>query len=306
MLQIFKDTHFDFQGMRRIAFVISGILIVVGLAATVLRGGPNYSIDFLGGIEITLRFENPLESESLVRQAMSDIGFPDAEVKFILGNGQQDIMIRVARIDRGEAAIELIQNSLQTHFPDNPIMIRSVDAVGPKIGHELRNAAILSILASLLFIVIYISWRFQYRYAIAAIAALAHDVLIVFGLFSILNLQISLAIIAAFLTIVGYSLNDTIVVFDRVRENVKKLRAKPFLEQVNVSINETLSRTVLTSGTTLIVVLVLYFTGGSVIHDFAFALLAGVIVGTYSSIFVASPILVEWNLAKPEKRTRNR
>lgn len=303
MLQIYKNAHYDFQAKRKIAFTVSGLLILIGLVAMVIRGGPNYSIDFVGGMEIILRFENPV-AETDLRKAMADIGYPDAELKSIAGGGSQDMMIRIERTPEGEKAIEAINSHLAEVFPDNKITIRSVDAVGPKIGKELRRAAILAIFASLFFIVLYLSWRFQYRFGIAAIIALAHDVLIVFGLFNILNMQISLAIIAAFLTIVGYSLNDTIVVFDRIRENVKKLRSRTLFDQINISINETLSRTILTSGTTLIVVLVLYLFGGSVIHDFAFALLAGIIVGTYSSIFVASPVLVEWNLRYPEKRKK--
>jgi preprotein translocase subunit SecF len=302
MLQIFRDTHIDFQGKRKIAFVISTLLIVTGIVVTFLRGGPNYSIDFTGGVQVEIRFEQPI-GESPIRQIMAGFGYTDAEVKKVVGGGEQDIMIRIPAESTDES-VQALTAQLQEAFPENPITILSVESVGPKIGHELRNAAVLAILASLLFIVIYISWRFQYRFAIAAIAALTHDVLIVFGLFSVLNLQISLAVVAAFLTIVGYSLNDTIVVFDRIRENVKKLRSQDFISQVNTSINETLSRTVLTSGTTLIVVLILYFMGGSVLHDFSFALLAGVVVGTYSSIFVASPILVEWNIRKPEKRRK--
>ncbi|MCB2211656.1 protein translocase subunit SecF [bacterium] len=303
MLQIFRNTNFDFQSKRRVAFVISGALILIGIIATIMRGGPNYSIDFTGGLQMMLRFETPVE-ESVVRTAVADLGYTDAEVKTITGRGQQDVMIRIPVLTGHDDLSDELQAGLQAQFPDDPLTVRSVETVGPKIGHELRNAAILAILASLFFIVIYISWRFRYRYAIAALAALTHDVLIVFGLFSILNLQISLAVIAAFLTIVGYSLNDTIVVFDRIRENVKKLRAKKFFDQINISINETLSRTVLTSGTTLVVVFILYFFGGAVIHDFAFALLAGVIVGTYSSIFVASPILIEWDNARPDKRSK--
>jgi preprotein translocase subunit SecF len=303
MLQIFRETNYNFLGKRRAAFFISSTLIVIGIIATIVRGGPNYSIDFTGGLQSVLRFETPVE-QSDVRDAVLDLGFTDAEVKTVTGRGQQDVMIRIPVLDGDDDVSDALQLGLQEHFPDNPITVRSVETVGPKIGHELRNAAILAIVASLFFIVIYISWRFKYRYAIAALVALAHDVLIVFGLFSILNLQISLAVIAAFLTIVGYSLNDTIVVFDRIRENVKKLRARAFIDQTNISINETLSRTVLTSGTTLIVVLILYFFGGPVIHDFAFALLAGVLVGTYSSIFVASPVLVEWDIKRPDKRVK--
>jgi len=301
MLQIFRNTHYDFQGKRRVAFTISGLLILIGIAATIVRGGPNYSIDFTGGLQVVVRFEQNID-EGPVRQALNELNYKDTEVKKVVGGSQQDIMIRIPT--SSDEDVVAFEQALQSTFPENPITVLSVDVVGPKIGHELRNAAYLAVVAALFFIVIYISWRFQYRYAIAAIAALAHDVLIVFGLFSILHLQISLSIVAAFLTIVGYSLNDTIVVFDRIRENVKKLRSSTLIDQINISINETLSRTILTSGTTLIVVLVLYLLGGSVLHDFAFALLAGVAVGTYSSIFVASPILVEWNIRRPEKRRK--
>lgn len=303
MLQIFKNPDYKFQENRKIAFIISGILILIGLVFMFINGGPNLSIDFVGGMQIILRFENQID-EGDMRAALDDLDHADAEVKSIVGGGKQDILIRIEQTPEGEKVIKDIEDGLASKFPNNPFIVRSVDQVGPKIGAELRLAALMAIFASLFFIVIYISWRFQYRYAIAAIIALIHDVLIVFGIFNIFNLQISLAVIAAFLTIVGYSLNDTIVVFDRIRENVKKLRAKPFMAQVDQSINETLNRTILTSGTTLIVVMILYFKGGSVIHDFALALLAGVVVGTYSSIFVASPILVEWNERKPEKRKK--
>ncbi|MDP8205797.1 MAG: protein translocase subunit SecF [Candidatus Electryonea clarkiae] len=303
MFQIIKNPNFDFQSKRRIAFMISAAIILIGLIATVIRGGPNYSIDFVGGIQVILRFENSVD-EATMRSTLSELGYPDAEVKMVVGGGRRDLMIRLIQSSEGTDQVAEVENQLTEHFKDNPYEVLSVDQVGPKIGRELRKAALMAIVASLFFIVIYISWRFQYRFAIAAIIALIHDVLIVFGLFSILNLQMSLAIIAAFLTIVGYSLNDTIVVFDRIRENVKRMRFKSLVEQINTSINDTLSRTILTSSTTLIVVIILFIFGGSVIHDFALALLAGVLVGTYSSIFVASPILVEWNLWHPDKRSK--
>ncbi|MBZ0263105.1 protein translocase subunit SecF [bacterium] len=303
MFRILNNTQIDFQSKRRVAFVISGLLILVGLVSLIVRGGPNYSIDFEGGMQAVIRFDEAVTTTQL-RTELDEIGYSDAEIKTIGGSGHNDLMLRIEQTPEGEKAIHDIQAKLNESFGGNNMTILSIEAVGPQIGHELRRAALLAIVASLFFIVIYLSWRFQYRYGIAAIVALAHDVLIVFGLFSLLNLQISLAVIAAFLTIVGYSLNDTIVVFDRIRENVKKLRSKSLFDQINISINETLSRTILTSGTTLIVVFILYFFGGMVIHDFAFALLAGVVVGTYSSIFVASPILVEWNNRFPEKRKK--
>ncbi len=302
MLQIFHNTHYDFQSKRRIMFIFSGVLVLWGIVSLFI--GPNYSIDFEGGVQIIYRFENPIPVGEM-RTALAEMGYADAEVKKVVQGEYEDLLVRIKQTAEGDVVIDKLKDELNTRFPNNPIAEElSVEQVGPKIGHELRTAAFMAIVWALLFIVIYLSWRFKFRYAIAAIAALTHDVLIVLGLFNLLRLEISLSIIAAFLTIVGYSLNDTIVVFDRIRENVKKLRAKPLFDVINISINDTLSRTVLTSGTTLLVVLVLYLFGGMVIHDFAFALLAGVIVGTYSSIFVASPILIEWNDWKPEKRKK--
>ncbi len=302
-MRIFKNTNYDFQSKRRIAFALSAAIILIGLAVTIVRGGPKYSIDFVGGVSLILRFDTTVD-DGQIREALAGIGYGDAEVKSIVGGGHSDIMIRVEQHPENQKQVEEIQNGIKDHLKGVSYTVINVEQVGPKIGRELRKGAFWSIIASLFFIVIYLSWRFQFRYGIAAIIALAHDVLIVFGIFNILGMQMSLAIIAAFLTIVGYSLNDTIVVFDRIRENVKRLRTKTLFDQINISINETLSRTVLTSGTTLIVVLILFFAGGTVIHDFAFALLAGVLVGTYSSIFVASPILIEWNNRFPEKRRK--
>ncbi|HMA77434.1 MAG TPA: protein translocase subunit SecF, partial [Candidatus Krumholzibacteriaceae bacterium] len=179
-------------------------------------------------------------------------------------------------------------------FPSREITVRRTETVGPKIGEELKKRAWAAIVISLFGILIYISWRFEFRFAVGAIIALIHDILITLGIFSITGKELSLVVIAAFLTIVGYSLNDTIVVFDRIRENFSIRRRESYNRMINISINDSLSRTIVTSFTTLIVVLFLFFIGGEVIHDFAFALLIGVVVGTYSSIFVASPVLVEW------------
>jgi preprotein translocase subunit SecF len=191
-------------------------------------------------------------------------------------------------------AAEKLREELINSYPEREVEIRRTETVGPKIGAELKNRAWAAIVISMFGILIYISWRFQVKFAIGAIIALIHDVLITVGIFSILNKEISLAIIAALLTIVGYSLNDTIVVFDRIRENFSLRRRESYEKMINISINESLSRTVITSLTTLVVVLFLFFMGGEVIRDFAFALVIGIIVGTYSSIYVASPILIEW------------
>ena len=303
-MQFFKNPNFDFQGKRRIAFIISGALLLIGILSLIIRGGPLYSIDFLGGLAIRVQFERPV-SESDVRAALSLVNLGSSEVKTIREvAGEPDILIRVKQEQAGSDAQEQVRTALQEHFKDNPFEVRSVDRVGPRIGSELRKNAILAVLITLILILIYLSWRFEFRFGVGAVAALFHDVLITMGIFSLLNLEISLAIVAAFLTIVGYSLNDTIVVFDRIRENWRKMSSSKLEEVINRSLNETLSRTIITSGTTLVVILILFIFGGQVIHDFAFALLIGVIVGTYSSMYIAAPILLEWGKQDPLKKKR--
>jgi len=202
-------------------------------------------------------------------------------------------------------ASEKMKTEIEKAFPDRRIEIRRTETVGPKIGEEMKDRAWAAIIISLFGILVYISWRFEFKFAVGAIIALIHDILITLGIFSITGKELSLVVIAAFLTIVGYSLNDTIVVFDRIRENFSMRRRRSLEKMVNTSINESLSRTIITSLTTLVVVLFLYFAGGEVIHDFAFALMIGVVVGTYSSIFVASPVVIEWqNRISRKKKAR--
>ena len=194
----------------------------------------------------------------------------------------------------GRDSVSKLRRVLAEDYPDYQIDIRSIDRVGPRIGSELRIKALFAIFAALGLIIIYLWWRFEFLFGVAAVIALFHDVIITLGLFSILNLEISIIVIGAFLTLVGYSLNDTIVIFDRIRENIKRYKDADYTKVINRSINDNLSRTIVTSLTTLLVVLVLFFKGGEVLHSFALALLAGIIVGTYSSIYIASPILVDW------------
>jgi len=293
-MQFFRNTNFDFQGKRRIAFVFSALLLVIGIASIIFHGGPRLSIDFKGGLSMRLQFENTI-SEADVRAALTEIGIGSSEVKTIREmGGNAEILIRVKADEAGANTQEVITNELNEYFVNNSFQVRSVEKVGARIGEELAASAVLAIVVTLLLILFYLSWRFEFKFGVGAVVALFHDVLIVLGLFSLLNLEISLSIVAAFLTIVGYSLNDTIVVYDRIRENLKKHSSSSMKNIINLSINETLSRTIVTSGTTLVVVLMLLLFGGIVIKDFAFALFAGVIVGTYSSIYIASPILLEW------------
>lgn len=304
-MRIFKNTHFDFMGSRKLAFLISGTLIAISLASLIWHGGPHFSIDFKGGTFVELRFVDknsptaeiniPIED---VRAAFAQEGVKNAEIKHY--GSPQEISIQMGVDDDYDALKNQIYADLQEEFPNYNIEERRVESVGPKIGTELVGDAIWAILFSMLLILIYIMFRFEFRFGVGAVLALFHDITITLGFFSLTNLEISVPIIAAILTIIGYSLNDTIVVYDRIRENMKTFKRKTggFAEMVNRSINETLSRTIVTSSTTLIVVVVLYFFGGAIIHDFAIALILGIVVGTYSSIFIASPVLVEWESRK--------
>ena len=310
-MRFFKETNIDFIGRRRPAFLFSLVLILIGLISLAIHKGPKFGIDFIEGTLLELHFDPPASTAEL-RDALNKVTIEDKQLDLskseiqVFGD-RRDVLLKVEEREKGTSVAEAIKAKLRETFPDRipadeKEWLRRQEKVGPKIGGELKQAALIAIIVSLLLILIYISWRFQFRFAVAAIVALFHDVLITVGAFSVLGKEISLAVVAALLTIVGYSLNDTIVVSDRIRENLKTLRREKFPIIVNTSINQTLSRTVLTAGTTFLVVLVLFFKGGEVIHNFAFALLVGIFIGTYSSIFVVSPILVEWHDYSEKKR----
>ena len=300
-MQLFKnETHFDFMGKIKPAMAFSSLLILVGLISIAISGGLKYGIDFAGGTLVQLQFKNPPDIE-VIRDGLKTIGLGESTIQEF--GSKKDILIRVERSEEKlEAVGAMVKRSLSGKFNSDEIIVERVEMVGPKVGRDLREKALLSILYAIIGIVIYISWRFEFQYAIAAIIALMHDVLVTMGAFSILDKEFTLVIVAAFLTIIGYSLNDTIVVFDRIRENLRRKGKLSLSEIINSSINQTLSRTLLTSGTTLLVVLALFFFGGEIIHDFSFALLVGVFVGTYSSIFIASVFLVYWASRKSAHR----
>ena len=302
-MRIVKDTNIDFMSKTFIASCISALLIVVGAVSLITNGGPKLSIDFKGGTLVAVNFTEPVDINK-IRSSLSSVSidgqnfdFSKEEIKHF--GDESNVAIRIASIENEPPRFaNRVSESLASIYPDllpsdKSDFILSIDKVGPKVGAELSSDAVLAILYALGFILIYISVRFEFKYAIGAIAALTHDVLITLGVFSILGYEISLAVIAAFLTIVGYSLNDTIVIFDRVRENVKSLKGSSMEAVINQSINDSLSRTIVTSLTTFLVVLILFLVGGEVIHTFSFAMIVGVVIGTYSSIFVASPIVIK-------------
>ncbi|MAS78350.1 MAG: protein translocase subunit SecF [Candidatus Neomarinimicrobiota bacterium] len=301
-MRIIKDTNIQFMSQKKLGALLSGTVIILGIISLILAGGPLLSIDFKGGTLLAVHFEEPVDVNEF-RSAMSNVNidgqsfdFSKAEIK--LFGGPNDISIRIPHMDQepenfAQKIIKFLKDSFSNKIPESDSdFILSIEKVGPKIGAELSNKAILAILSSLGLILFYISIRFEFNFALGAIAALTHDVFVTLGIFSIMGYEISLPIIAAFLTIVGYSLNDTIVIFDRVRENVKSMKRLSYSEIIDKSINDSLSRTIVTSITTFIVVLILWLFGGEVINLFAFAMMVGVIVGTYSSIFVACPLVL--------------
>ncbi len=297
---ISSKLQIDFMGKFRQALMFSAVLILAGLISIAMQGGLKYGIDFAGGTLIQLKFKSAPDIED-IRAGLKGIGLADSTIQEF--GTPLDILIRVQRSEEKlEAVGSKVKDSLAGKFNKDEITVERVEMVGPKVGKDLREKALLSILYAVLGIVAYITWRFEFQYAIAALIALAHDVLVTMGAFSFTGKEFTLVTVAAFLAIIGYSLNDTIVVFDRIRENLRRRKKDTLQELINTSINQTLSRTLLTSGTTLLVVLSLFFFGGEIIHDFSFALLIGVTIGTYSSIFIASVFLIFWEARSKAKK----
>jgi preprotein translocase subunit SecF len=300
-MELIKNkTHIDFMGKFKAALLFSGLIILVGIGSIVMHGGLKYGIDFEGGTLVQLKFPEAPAIDS-IRTGLKELGLAESTIQEF--GSPEHILIRVARSEgEMEEMGALIKNELEKTKGLTGIVIERVEMVGPKVGKDLRMKALLSIVYAIIGIVLYISWRFEFQYAIAAIIALIHDVMVTMGAFSVIDKEFTLVIVAAFLTIIGYSLNDTIVIFDRIRENARRRGKESLKDIINTSINQTLSRTLLTSGTTLLVVVALFFLGGEIIHDFSFALLVGVVIGTYSSIFIASVFLVFWeSRAHPKK-----
>ena len=293
-MRLFGKTNIDFMGKRRMWYLVSAMVILAGMVSLFIKG-VDYGIDFLGGTELIVQFQRPVEIGE-VRAAMDRIGYGRSEIKEF--GSDRDILIQTAEQAEGTVVADKIRTALKDHFPTNPYEVLKEDKVGPKIGAELRRNALYAVIASLIAIWLYIGFRFKFVFGVGAVVALFHDVLVTLGLISIFdgvfNLEISQNMIAAFLTLVGLSVNDTVVIFDRIRENQKIFRSMPLHELINKSLNETLSRTIITSGTIFIVLVVLLVFGGEVNRGFAFALTVGIITGTYSSIYLASATVIEW------------
>ena len=301
-MQIIKSSNIDFINKSKLTIFLSSALILASIFSLIINNGPELSIDFKGGTLIAVNYTKPVNINDLRSKLKSvnisgrNFDFSLAEIKHF--GSESSVALRIANIENepenfSSQLIGVLKNSFPDGYPKNKDdFILSIGKVSPKVGSELSGKAIMAIIYAVTLILIYISLRFEFVFAIGAIAAIAHDVTITLGIFSILGYEISLPVVSAFLTIVGYSLNDTIVIFDRIRQNLKTIKKDSIIDTVNKSINESLSRTIVTSLTTFFVVLILYYFGGEVIRYFSFALIIGVLVGTYSSIFVASLIVV--------------
>jgi len=340
-------THIDFVGKRKIAYSTSGALILLSIISLMVHGGPKFGIDFVGGSLIQVKFpqQTPIDK---IKDGLRAIDIENATVQNMGDATDNEFLIRIDATDINSQEFTPALKKALVSAVGADADIRRVEMVGPQVGRDLQEKALLAIFFSLIFLAIYISGRFEFKwaqsglvalvlggavyglhtlgvsmaliivvalavtlalfwvlglkYALGAILALIHDVTITVGALSLMDKEITLTVIAALLTIIGYSLNDTIIVYDRIRENLKKLHKTPLGEIINRSVNETLSRTILTAGTVFIVVVALFFLGGDIIHDFAFALLVGVVVGTYSSIYVASPIVLTWEERSKKKK----
>ena len=303
-MELFKNTNIDFLGKKWYFLGFSLIFSIAGLISMFFWHGVPLGVDFKGGTLVYVKFAEKPDLNK-IRAALDAAGLKDPSLQSYGPAGNNEVLVKLEQKETSEAALDqgraAIQTALNKSFDPKSFEIRNVEIVGPQVGAQLRHQAVLATLYSLAGMLVYLWFRFELIYGVAAVVAVFHDTLITVGAFSLLNYEISLTVIAAILTLIGYSMNDTIVIFDRIRENLKTQRRMPLGELVNLSINQTLSRTILTSGLTFLTVLSLYIFGGEVLHGFSFALVVGILIGTYSSIAVAAPMLVAYLESRGDK-----
>jgi len=295
MIELVKNTKIDFMGLKKYAFAFSAILVLIGFVGTVqiYRGKANLGIDLAGGTSIQLKFQKPFSMDE-IRSLLSKAGHGEATLQEVSGENILLVKLRALGKQDEKMVAEPMVNLLRQSLPGNPFVVESVSEIGPAIGHKLRQDAELAMLISALAIILYLAWRFEFKFGVAAAIATYHDIFSIVGIFWVLGIEMDLLFITALLTIGGYSLTDTVVVFDRIRENIRLRKKGTFSETINLSVNEVLSRTIITSMTVFIAVVALLVFGGIVLRNFALALAMGIVIGTYSSIFVASPVVALW------------
>ncbi len=297
MFELIKpNTNIDFMRLRPYAFAFSALLTILGVVALVARGGPNYGVDFTGGVMLHIAVD-PAVGISELRSAVDELG-PEAAGASVqdFGNAKGEYLVRLPTAEENfeQKSVAHLHDALANRFAAKGYRELRTEIVGPRVGSDLRRRGVLSVILSALVMGAFIAFRFDARFGLGAALALLHDVLVVVGALALTNTEVDLTVVAGLLTVVGYSVNDTVVVSDRIRENMHHSQKEEIGHLINRSLNETLSRTVLTGGTTLLVLVVLFFLGGGVIHGFAFTLIVGILIGTYSSIFIASPIVEMW------------
>jgi preprotein translocase subunit SecF len=292
MIEILGKTNIDFMGKRKIAFIFSGIMVALGMLALVqiARGAANLGIDFAGGTAVQLKFDQPVRTDE-ARAALERNNLAGAEIQEFVSENKLLIRVKTATTIEEKVADRIVA-IFAKEFPDRKLDVEASTEIGPTIGHKLQEDALIAIVISFVGIILYIALRFEFRFGVAAAIATFHDVLAVLGLFYVLDKEVTLLVVTALLTLAGYSLTDTVVVFDRIRENLRVRRRDGLEMVINNGVNQVLSRTIVTSLTVVLVLIPLTVAGGEVLHDFSLALLLGVIVGTYSSVFVASTMLV--------------
>ena len=303
-MQLIKKTNIDFVGKRKISFVISAIFVIIGVIGMIqiARNAANMGIDFSGGTSVQLNFSQPVSIEK-ARVALANNNLKEANLQEVKDTNRLLIKVGKTTLASGNVA-ETIKGVFTKEFPENAFVVESSTEIGPSIGDKLKKDTLIAVGISLLGIIVYIAWRFDFKFGVGATLATLHDVLAMIAVFYLLHKEINLLFVTAVLTIAGYSLTDTVVVFDRIRENLHKKLNEPIASVFNGSINEVLSRTVITSLTTFLAAISLLLFGGEVIHDFAFALVVGIVVATYSSIFIASPFVLELESRKSEQASK--
>lgn len=304
-MRFLHNVNIDFLSRRKVFYMVSLTVIVVGFAIFLIRGIP-LGIDFKGGTEILLRFQKDIPVQT-IRETLDKVGITGTEIKTM--GSERDILIKTSEQGEGTIVTDKMRETLKSNIQGNDFEVLRTDKVGPKIGKELRLSAIYATVFSLIAILIYLAFRFEFVYALGAVIALMHDVLVTVGMIAIfemlfpsLNLELSQGMVAAFLTLIGFSTNDTVIVFDRIRENIKLYKNEEILNVMNKSVNTTLSRTIITSGTVFLTVLILFIFGGEVNRSFAFTFLVGIITGTYSSVYIASAFVVDIKKYQKKKK----
>jgi preprotein translocase subunit SecF len=300
-MELIKSTNINFVGSFKVAATISLIVILISIGSVIMHGGLNLGVDFAGGTVMQVKFPKATSIES-IRDALKQIKLDNSIIQQF---SPQEVVIRTSETTSDLKGLSSrVEEALGNAYGKGGYEVRRVEVVGPKVGKDLTNKAMMAIIFSWIAMLIYVAWRFEFRFGVGGIVALVHDVIVTIGVLSLLDREFSLTIIAALLTIVGYSINDTIVIYDRIRENMRKGLKKNLGEVMNISINETLGRTILTSMTVFFVLVILLVMGGEVLYDFTLAMLVGVISGVYSTVYIASPLVLVWENYRPSKIRR--